>query len=74
MEMQMEFGAWQSARALKQVSTRMDADILCLQETKCQGGQVNLALPGYHQGTGIMPTEAAAIPEQQYLRKKNRCL
>ena len=27
----------------------LDADIFCLQETKCQGGQVNLALPGYHQ-------------------------
>jgi len=27
----------------------MDADIFCLQETKCQGGQVELDLPGYHQ-------------------------
>ena len=25
------------------------ADIFCLQETKCQEGQVSLALPGYHQ-------------------------
>ena len=27
----------------------MDADIFCLQETKCQQGQVKLELPGYHQ-------------------------
>lgn len=27
----------------------IDADIFCLQETKCQGGQVELELPGYHQ-------------------------
>ena len=28
---------------------RADADIFCLQETKCQEGQVRLDLPGYHQ-------------------------
>ena len=27
----------------------LDADIFCLQETKCQQGQVKLELPGYHQ-------------------------
>lgn len=27
----------------------MDADVFCLQETKCQVGQVDLDLPGYHQ-------------------------
>ena len=27
----------------------LDADIFCLQETKCQQGQVSLDLPGYHQ-------------------------
>lgn len=27
----------------------MDADIFCLQETKCQAGQVDLDLEGYHQ-------------------------
>lgn len=27
----------------------VDADIFCLQETKCQDGQVSLDLPGYHQ-------------------------
>lgn len=27
----------------------LDADIFCLQETKCQQGQVALELPGYHQ-------------------------
>ena len=26
-----------------------DADIFCIQETKCQEGQVELTLPGYHQ-------------------------
>ena len=26
-----------------------DADIFCLQETKCQEGQIDLELPGYHQ-------------------------
>ena len=26
-----------------------DADIFCLQETKCQEGQIQLDLPGYHQ-------------------------
>ena len=26
-----------------------DADIFCLQETKCQAGQIELDLPGYHQ-------------------------
>lgn len=28
---------------------QLDADIFCLQETKCQAGQVELDLPGYHQ-------------------------
>ena len=27
----------------------MDADIFCIQESKLQGGQVNLQIPGYHQ-------------------------
>ena len=27
----------------------LDADIFCLQETKCQAGQTELSLPGYHQ-------------------------
>lgn len=27
----------------------VDADLFCLQETKCQVGQVELELPGYHQ-------------------------
>ena len=27
----------------------LDADIFCLQETKCQQGQVKLELSGYHQ-------------------------
>jgi len=27
----------------------IDADIFCLQETKCQEGQIELELPGYHQ-------------------------
>ncbi|MCI5901008.1 MAG: exodeoxyribonuclease III [Blautia sp.] len=29
--------------------SKLDADIFCLQETKCQAGQVQLELPGYHQ-------------------------
>ena len=46
----------------------LDADIFCLQETKCQQGQVKLELPGYYQywnyavkkgysGTGIFTKE-----------------
>lgn len=27
----------------------LDADVFCLQETKCQQGQVKLELPGYYQ-------------------------
>lgn len=27
----------------------VDADLFCIQETKCQAGQVELELPGYHQ-------------------------
>ena len=27
----------------------VDADVFCLQETKCQQGQVEIELPGYHQ-------------------------
>ena len=27
----------------------LDADIFCLQETKCQQGQVKIELPGQHQ-------------------------
>lgn len=29
--------------------SELDADIFCLQETKCSEGQVKLELPGYHQ-------------------------
>ncbi len=38
----LEKGFMESFRAL-------DADVFCLQETKCQAGQVTLELPGYHQ-------------------------
>lgn len=31
------------------IMRELDADAVCLQETKCQAGQVELALPGYHQ-------------------------
>lgn len=31
------------------IFNELDADIFCLQETKCQAGQVELDLPGYHQ-------------------------
>ena len=29
--------------------SQLDADIFCLQETKCQENQVKLELPGYYQ-------------------------
>ena len=29
--------------------TELDADIFCLQETKCQAGQVKMEFPGYNQ-------------------------
>ena len=31
------------------IFTELDADVFCLQETKCQAGQVELELSGYHQ-------------------------
>lgn len=31
------------------IFAELDADLFCLQETKCQAGQVELDLPGYHQ-------------------------
>lgn len=31
------------------IFTELDADVFCLQETKCQAGQVELDLPDYHQ-------------------------
>ena len=36
-------------RVLRIDFKELDADIFCLQETKCQQGQVELELPGYHQ-------------------------
>lgn len=33
----------------QQIFDSLDADAFCLQETKCQVGQVTLELPGYHQ-------------------------
>ena len=47
---------------------KLDADIFCLQETKCQENQVKLELPGYIN-IGIMRT-ARDIPEQLFLPKK----
>ena len=38
-----------SPRALKKAFMKLDADIFCLQETKCQENQVKLELPGYYQ-------------------------
>ena len=32
-----------------EIFASLDADVFCLQETKCQVGQVALDLPGYHQ-------------------------
>lgn len=36
-------------KALRIVFMELDADVFCLQETKCQQGQVKLELPGYYQ-------------------------
>ena len=36
-------------KGFKERFHELDADIFCLQETKCQQGQVKLELPGYHQ-------------------------
>ena len=43
---------WNQSLYHKRIEDRfreLDADIFCLQETKCQQGQVELELPGYHQ-------------------------
>ena len=48
----------------------LDADIFCLQEMKCRG-QIDFAPEGYHH-TGIMQRRKA-IPEQQFLLKRNLC-
>ena len=37
-----------------------DADIFCLQETKLQGGQIELDLPGYQRILEDYPNAAAA--------------
>ena len=50
----------------------LDADIFCLQETKCQQGQVKLDLPRILSVLGITPT-AEATQEQLFLQRKNRC-
>ena len=36
-------------KGLEERFQELDADIFCLQETKCQQGQVKLELPGYYQ-------------------------
>ncbi len=36
------------AKNFKEAFQALDADVLCLQETKLQEGQVDLAIPGYH--------------------------
>ena len=37
------------SKGFQNVFNQMDADFFCLQETKLQEGQINLALPGYEQ-------------------------
>ncbi len=37
------------AKGFEESFQKLDADIFCLQETKCQDGQVKLEFPGYHQ-------------------------
>ncbi|EHO18456.1 hypothetical protein HMPREF9466_02413 [Fusobacterium necrophorum subsp. funduliforme 1_1_36S] len=44
-----------------------DADIFCLQETKCSAGQVELDLKGYHQYWNY--AEKKVIPERLFLQK-----
>lgn len=46
-----------------------DADILCLQETKLQAGQLELELAGYHQYWNYAVKKA--IPGLRYLRKQS---
>lgn len=50
----------------------LDADIFCLQETKCQQGQVELELPGLHRYW--ISKQTLAIQELRYLQRKSRSL
>lgn len=45
---------------------QMDADFFCIQETKCQDGQVELPLEGYHQFWNY--AEKKDIPGRPYLQ------
>ena len=36
-------------KGFEETFSRLDADVFCLQETKMQPGQLEVALPGYHQ-------------------------
>ena len=45
----------------------VDADIFCVQETKCQEGQVDLSFEGY-ESIGIVQRKKG-IQVQQYLQK-----
>ena len=47
-----------------------DADIFCIQESKCQEGQVELELPGYHQYWNY--AEKRDIPERRCSQRKSR--
>ncbi len=66
-----------SQKDLKIDFRELDADIFCLQETKCQQGQVELELPGYHQywnyanrrgysGTAVFTKKGADLCEKWY--------
>ena len=46
-----------------------DADIFCLQETKCSEGQVELDLPGYHQYWNY--ADKKDIPERRSLQRES---
>ena len=46
-----------------------DADILCLQETKLQAGQLELELEGYHQYWNYAVKKAT--PGRRYLPKQS---
>ncbi len=53
-------------------ASEVDADILCVQETKMQEGQAEVPLEGYHQYW--CSADKKAIPGRRCLQKSSRCL
>lgn len=52
-------------KGFMEIFKALDADIMCLQETKLQEGQIELDLPGYEQYWNY--AQRKGIPEQPYL-------